>query len=153
MKDVKMRRVLAPINGGRGDARLLEALGSLCSGGASRITLVYVVEVPMSLPLDAEMPLLMDRGERVLAHAEAKLREKLQGRDAIVLTELLQARSAGPAICDSAHDHQANLIVMATQNRHEHGKTSYGVSVDHVLKFATSEVVVIRLSLSDVAER
>jgi nucleotide-binding universal stress UspA family protein len=153
MKLEKMRRVLAPVNGGRGDARLLEALGSLCSGGASRITLVYVVEVPMSLPLDAELPMLIDRGERVLANAETKLRAKLQGSDAIVLTELLQARSAGSAICDSARDHQCNLIVMATQNRNEHGKTSYGVSVDHVLKFAESEVVVIRLSASDGAEQ
>ena len=152
MRLEKMRRVLAPINGGRGDARLLQALGSLCSDGASRIVLVYVVEVPMTLPLDAEMPLLIDRGERVIAHAESTLREKLKDRDAIVMTELLQARSAGPAICDSAEDHQSDLIVMATQNRNEHGKTSYGVSVDHVLKFASSEVIVIRLATNDVGE-
>ena len=152
MRLEKMRRVLAPINGGRGDARLLQAHGSLCSDGASRIVLVYVVEVPMTLPLDAEMPLLIDRGERVIAHAESTLREKLKDRDAIVMTELLQARSAGPAICDSAEDHQSDLIVMATQNRNEHGKTSYGVSVDHVLKFASSEVIVIRLATNDVGE-
>jgi nucleotide-binding universal stress UspA family protein len=81
------------------------------------------------------------------------LREKLQGSDAIVLTELLQARAAGSAICDSAADHNSTMIVMATQNRNEHGKTSYGVSVEHVLKYAPCEVVVIRLSANDAAER
>jgi nucleotide-binding universal stress UspA family protein len=153
MKLEKLRRVMAPLNGGRGDARLLDALSSLCTLGASKIILVYVVEVPMTLPLDAEMPSQMDRGERVLAHAEARLREKLQGCDAIVLTELLQARSAGPAICDSATDHQVDLVVMATQNKVTHGQINYGEAVDHVLKHTDAEVFVIRLGAGDEGER
>ena len=153
MKMERMRRVLAPLNGGRGDARLLEAIGALCSGGATKIILVYVVEVPMKMPLDAEMPSQMDRGERVLEFAEAKLRSKLQNCDAIVLSELLQARSAGPAICDSADDHQVDLIVMATQNRVQHGSVIYGLSVEHVLKNAQAEVVVIRLAANDEVEQ
>lgn len=153
MKMEKLKRVLAPMNGGRGDARLLEALGSLCTGGATKIILAYVVEVPMTMPLDAEMPSQMERGERVLAHAEAKLRDQLQNCNAIVLTELLQARSAGPAICDSAEDHQVDLIVMATQNRVQHGSIIYGLSVEHVLKNAHAEVIVIRLAAGDEVER
>ena len=153
MKMDKMRRLLVPLNGGRGDIRLLDAIGSLCMDGISRITLVYVVEVPMTMPLDAEMPLQIDRAERVLALGEAKLREKLKSCDAIVLTELLQARSAGSAICDSAEDHQVDSIVMATQKRTQHGIISYGESVEHVLKYAQAEVIVIRLASIDESER
>ncbi|MCC6703918.1 MAG: universal stress protein [Thermomicrobiales bacterium] len=153
MKLEKLRRVIAPLNGTQGDARLLEALASLCVRGASRIVLVYVVEMPMTLPLDAEVPAQLDRGERVLARAEVTLRTSLQGADAIVMTELLQARSAGPAICDTAADHDAHLIVMATQNRHHHGTISYGTSVDHVLKHASAEVIVIRLARGEDSEQ
>jgi len=149
----KLRRVMIPLNGGRGDSRLLDAIGSLSVSGASRIILVYVVEVPMALPLDAELPSQTERGERVLAHAEAKLNARLHGCDAIVLSELLQARSAGPAIVDSAHDQHADLIMLATQNRIQHGMISYGDSVDFVLKHATAEVIVIRLASEDNTER
>ena len=153
MKLEKLRRVIAPVNGTRSDTRLLQALASLSASGASRIVLVYVVEMPMTLPLDAEVPAQLDRAERVLERAAATLRASLQGADAIVMTEMLQARSAGSAICDTAADHDADLIVMATQNRHHHGMISYGTSVDHVLKYATAEVIVIRLARGEDSEQ
>lgn len=153
MKTEKLRRVLAPVNGGPGDERLLDALAKLCITGASKITLVYVVEVPQTLPVDAELPVEIDRGERVLSAAESLLRARLAGRDAIVLTELLQARTAGGAIVDCAIGQGAELVMMATENRVRHGKITFGDSVLHVLTHCPAEVIVIRLAAGVELER
>ncbi len=140
-----LRSVLAPVNGGAGDERLLEMISRICEARNARITLVYVVEVPQAMPIDAELPQQIARGEEVLLAAEERLKELIGGRQHPgIMTELLQARTAGAAIVDEAVEQQADAIVMATENRLERGKISVGESVPYVLRHAPCEVIVIR---------
>jgi nucleotide-binding universal stress UspA family protein len=148
----RFRRVLAPVSGGQGDRRLLESLASICQASRPRMTLVYVVEVPQAMPIDAELPMEIERGERVLADAEAYLKKRLGERNSEVFVELLQARTAGAAIVDEATEQHADLVMMATENRIRHGKITFGDSVSYVLKNCPCEVVVVRLALEDDAE-
>lgn len=143
----RLRRVLAPVSGGPGDQRLLESLASICQYSRPRMTLVYVVEVPQAMPIDAELPGEISRGERVLAEAEAFLKKRLGERNSEVLSELLQARTAGAAIVDEATEQHADLVMMATENRIRHGKITFGDSVNYVLKNCPCEVVLVRLAL------
>jgi nucleotide-binding universal stress UspA family protein len=111
------------------------------------MTLVYVVEVPQAMPIDAELPGEINRGEQVLAGAEAYLKSRLGERNAEVLSELLQARTAGAAIVDEATEQHADLVMMATENRINHGKITFGESVSYVLKNCPCEVVLVRLAV------
>ena len=145
VSDRPIRSVLAPVNGSVGDGRLLEMISRICEARAARITLVYVVEVAQAMPIDADLPAEVARGESVLFAAEHRLRELLGGRHAPgILTELLQARSAGAAIVDEAIEQGVDAIVMATENRLERGKITVGESVPYVFRHAPCEVIVIR---------
>jgi nucleotide-binding universal stress UspA family protein len=143
----RLRRVLVPVSGGPSDQRLLESLASICQHSRPRMTLVYVVEVPQAMPIDAELPGEINRGEQVLADSEAFLKKRFGERNSDVFAELLQARTAGAAIVDEATEQHADLVMMATENRIRHGKITLGDSVDYVLKNCPCEVLLVRLPL------
>jgi nucleotide-binding universal stress UspA family protein len=143
------QRIIVPVNGTRGDTRALALIGDWVHRQPVTITLIYVVEVLQSMPLDAELPAEIDRGELVLGRAEELARSLVSSKADRLTTDLLQARSAGAAIVDEAIERNADAIVMATTLRQKHGKTSLGVTAAYVLKNAPCEVVVVRLAQSD----
>lgn len=143
------RRYVVPVSGGTVDQRLLESLGKQCQRQAADITLVYVVEVEQSMPLDAELPDEVNRGEMVLRDAAERLRRDLDPSTVNVFTELLQARAAGAAIVDEATDRNADAIMLGATLRRQFGHLTLGDTVDHVLKYAPCEVIVIRQALPD----
>lgn len=144
----KLRRVLVPVGGGKSDERLLETLGSICQLAKPQFTLVYVVEVPQAMPIDAELPGEIARGEAVLERAETYLKKRLGDKSANgVITELLQARTAGAAIVDEATEQNADMVMLATETRVRHGKTTLGDSVGYILKNCPCEVLLIRTAL------
>lgn len=110
------------------------------------ITVVYVVEVMQSMPLDAELPHEISHGELVLREAEMAAGACLSGRSSSVQTELLQARSAGAAIVDEAIEHEAHAIVLGATIRQKFGRPTTGETLDYVLLNAPCEVIVIRHS-------
>ena len=142
--DASYRRLVVPVTGSPGDERVLALARQLTEKQPATITLVYVVEVRQSMPLDAELPLEIDRGEAVLGAAEAATRRDGAPKPEQVVTELLQARSAGAAIVDEAIERNADAIVMAACNRKICGRTTLGDTVEYVLKNAPCEVVVVR---------
>jgi nucleotide-binding universal stress UspA family protein len=97
------------------------------------------------MPLDAELPREIEKGELILKRAEDLARKRPGSRSDLILTELLQARSAGAAIVDEALEQRADAIFMAARNHQRLGKTTLGETVAYVLKNALCEVVLIRL--------
>jgi nucleotide-binding universal stress UspA family protein len=142
------QRIIVPVNGSDGDARALAFVADLLHRQPAAITLIYVVEVLQSMPLDAELPAEIDRGEQVLRRAEDLAKALIPQKPERIATDLLQARSAGAAIVDEAIERNAQAIVMATTNRVKHGKKTMGETAAYVLRNAPCEVVVIRLAQS-----
>ena len=142
-------RMIVPVSGGPGDERLLEVVSKMATRKNAAITLVFVVEVEQSMPLDAELPSEILRGERVLHEAENFINTTVQGNKGSVTSELLQARSAGAAIVDEAIDRDADVIMLSTLLRRKFGRFRIGDTVDYVMKNAPCEVFVIRLALDE----
>ncbi len=139
-------RVIVPVNGSKGDERVLTLVGEIVHRHPAFITLIYVVEVLQSMPLDAELPDEIDKGEQILTRAERFARSLLGNKGDRVTTDLLQARSAGAAIVDEAIERHADAIIMATINRVKHGRSTIGETAPYVLKNAPCEVIVVRLA-------
>ena len=144
----RFARLVVPVAGSEMDDRVLGMLPNLLSSEGGTITFLFVVEVPQSMPLDAELPTDIDRGERALRHAENAARRVLPSRNTTIVTELLQARAVGPAIVDEAIERDAEAIVMTSAIHRRHGRPTLGETTDHVLLNAPCEVVVIR-TISD----
>jgi len=137
-------RLVVPVAGSEIDARVLDILPDLFGKEGGAVTFLFVVEVPQSMPLDAELPTEVDFGERALRRAENAARLSLPTRSTHIVTELLQARAVGPAIVDEAIERGADASVMTASIHRRHGRNTLGETTDHVLLHAPCEVVIIR---------
>ena len=141
------RRILVPVHGGALDQSAISLAASVCDRDSGTIlTLVYVVEVPQRLALDADLPCDIEDGESVLRDAR-KYAESLKGVTwRKISTELLQARFAASAIVDESIERGADAVVLASANRRRRGTLTQGETVPFVLDNAPCNVLLIRTS-------
>ncbi len=142
-------RIVVPVSGSSVDQRLIDVARKMCQRKRVDITLVYVVEVQQSMPLDAELPDEINNGETVLRQISELAHDDLEAQGSHVFTELLQARSAGAAIVDEAIDKNADAILIGAALRRQYGRLTTGDTVEYVLQNAPCEVIVLRQALPD----
>jgi nucleotide-binding universal stress UspA family protein len=136
------QRVLVPINGSAGDEHALRIAIGLNRRSRALIYVIYVVEVQQALPLDAELPAEVERGEEAVQRCEAICQaEKIE-----IEADLLQARSSSAAIVDEAAQRNVDLIIMSVQGRQRRGEFTLGKTAPYVLKNAHCEVWLLRRS-------
>jgi APA family basic amino acid/polyamine antiporter len=116
---VEYGSILVPVFGGPLDDDIVGTAGRLASEdsdpgeGGTVIEALYVLEVPMSLPLDARVP--DDRiasARRALARAK-EVGEEYEGVE--VATAVVRARSVGAGIVDEARRRGVDAIVLAAE--------------------------------------
>jgi len=104
------------------------------------LRLVYVYEVPRALPLEAEVTEELEKGDRLLDEAAAVAEE--YNLDPV--TDIIQARAAGPGIVGEANDLSPDLLVIGMTNRPRFGDLIFGRTLMHVLQHCTCPVWVIK---------
>jgi nucleotide-binding universal stress UspA family protein len=139
------KKILVPVNGNPTDSAVLALASQTAKRSKGRVYAIYVIEVPRTLPLDADLTEERRRADTVLDEAERNAEELGQQLD----TEVLQARDIGTAIVEEAIDAQADLIVMGVPYRRKFGEFDLGKTIPHVLKHAPCEVWVCRETLSN----
>lgn len=149
-QQTKSKRILVPVNGSEVDEEALRlaytyALAKIGKGRSVSVDVVYVVEVPHVLPLNAELSTEIDQGEKALDKAEAVAREMGLQVDA----SILQARSPGAAIVDVSRENGAELIVMAVAYHTKLGELDMGRTLPYVLKNAACRVWVCRAPMEE----
>jgi len=116
----------------------LVAAARLAAERGATIAIVHVLEVPLSLPLDAELPAEEELAIDLLEEARAFV----EAYGVRTVTRLVRARRAGPAIVEEAMRRQAELIVIGAKRRLARGRTPlFGRTVDHVLKESQCRVL------------
>jgi APA family basic amino acid/polyamine antiporter len=116
--EVQYARMLVPVFGEELDDDIMSTAGQLASDvhredGGALIDVIYVVEVPMSLPLDAQLPgEKLARAEEVLRRAK-QVGEEYEGVE--VQTEIVRGRTVGSAIVEAARDRGVEAIVIGAE--------------------------------------
>ena len=113
--EVEYARSLVPVFGEELDDDIMSTAGQLASGdrGGATIDAIYVIEVPMSLPLDAHMPLeKLARAEEALRRAK-RVGEEYEGVQ--VRTEVVRGRTVGSAIVEAARARGVEVIVIGAE--------------------------------------
>jgi nucleotide-binding universal stress UspA family protein len=100
---------------------------------------IHVISVPMDKAIDDPMQDAEARAEASLA--EAKLLASEHGVD--VEAEIVRSRAIGEAIVDEATTHAVDLIVLGSAPRWRRQSRFFSPTVDHVLRHAPCEVMVI----------
>jgi APA family basic amino acid/polyamine antiporter len=139
LPETRFGRILVPMKlGGIGEEMVATAI-KLAQESTATVEAIFVVRVPLDLPLDAEMADAEERAHASLAEA------RLLGHDLGVdlQTELIRARSIGAAIVEEARNRRADLIVLGSSPRWRRQSRFFSPTVDYVLKRAACEVLVV----------
>lgn len=115
--EIAYRSILVPVFGSKFDDDIVATAGRLAAveagtgeDGEARVAIVYVVEVPLSVPLDAELsPERAEEARTALRRARDVAEEY---EDVAVSTETVHARKIGAGIVAAARDSGAEAIVI-----------------------------------------
>jgi APA family basic amino acid/polyamine antiporter len=138
---LEYRNVLVPVVWRRESEAAVDLACRLAAERGGAIVALTVLEVPLELPLDAELP----------GHAERKAHDLLDEVRAIgdaygvdVVGRLVRARRAGRAIVEEAERRNAEIVVMGAPRHDELRRRGriFGGTVDYVLKNAPCRVMV-----------
>ena len=108
-----VKRILVPIVGTEYSQRAIEVACRLGAEQKAEIILVHVVEVPMSLPLDAPLPDAEAKAEKVLEEAQ----QIVNFRELPSHKHVERARHAGSGIIQVAQEEEVSLIVMGLKTK------------------------------------
>jgi APA family basic amino acid/polyamine antiporter len=115
--EIAYRSILVPVFGSELDDDIVATAGRLASaeagaesGDGARVVLIYVVEVPLTVPLDAELP--ADREEEARAALKRAREVAEEYEDVAVSAETIHARKVGAGIVEAARDSEAEAIVI-----------------------------------------
>jgi APA family basic amino acid/polyamine antiporter len=115
---VEFSNILVPVFGTKLDDDIVATAGRLAAAEAgtpkgghdSRLDVVYVIEVPLTLPLDAKLPKEREeRARRALARAR-EVGEEYE--DVEVVTDVIRARKIGAGILEAARRGNSEAIVI-----------------------------------------
>ena len=137
LADVDYERILVPVDGTRLTDEMMVLGCQLAADKGATIDAVYVVEVPMNLPLDATMPEERKRGRRVLDAALAVAQEF--GVEA--WPHLVASRTVGRAVVQTAEEWDADVVVMGAVRRRRLDDRVLDDSAAYVLRHAPGEVL------------
>ena len=134
------RRILVPMKLGDIGEEMVATAVALAKESGATIEAITVVQVPRERELGAPLP--PDVAEEADASvAEARALGEENGVD--VHAEAVHARSIGHAIVDEATSRKADLIVLGSSPRWRRQSRFFSPTVDHVLRHAPCEVLVV----------
>jgi len=117
--EVEFRNILVPVFGTKFDDDIVATAGRLAAAesedaadgaGDSRLEVVYVIEVPLPLPLDAKLPAEREDAARRALERAREVGEEYEDVD--VGTEVIRARKVGAGILEAARRSGAEAIVI-----------------------------------------
>ena len=139
LPEAEFSSILVPMKLGEIGEEMVATAVKLAQESGSEVEALYVIAVPMELPLDAD---LVEQEERAAASlAEAQLLGADHG--VRVKGQTIRARSIGEAIVDEARDRGADLIVLGSSPRWRRQSRFFSPTVEHVLRKAPCEVLVV----------
>jgi nucleotide-binding universal stress UspA family protein len=135
------RNVLVAISGKTVDDEVVSLACTVAKTKKVNVFIVYGIEVPRKLALDAELPEETQTANDALDRASA-IAEQLHVR---VQPEIIQSRNFGQSLVDEALAHDCSLLVVGLPYQIGlGGHFDLGGTVDYVLKNALCRVWMIR---------
>ena len=131
---------MVPVDGSHASLQAVALACDIARKNKGHVSVVHVIEVKRTMPLDAELETEATAGENILTQAARVAREQ----DFDVDSEILQAREASHAIVDEAIERGADLIILGMEYQQPFGEFQLGRVIQHVLRSAPCEVWVCR---------
>jgi APA family basic amino acid/polyamine antiporter len=137
---IEYRTIVVPVVRSNESEEALVAAARVAVERGGTIAVVHVLEVPMSLPLDADLRRAEDEADELLDDAVSLV----EAYGVRAFARLARGRSAGPEIVREAEQRSAELIALGARRRRARGGAPiFGRTTDYVLKGAPCRVLVV----------
>lgn len=138
---VDAHKILVPVNGDAVSERIFRWACQMAKESKAELHAVYVIEVPLDLPMEAEITTDVNRGEDILTRIEAiASQEKYKNLQA----RYMRARHAGPAIVLETQDRNIDMVIMGIPYRRRFGTCGMGSTADYIFQHAECQVILWR---------
>jgi APA family basic amino acid/polyamine antiporter len=134
------KRILVPMKLGVIGEEMVATAIALAKERGARVEAITVVQVPRERALDAPLPADV---ARAAADSIAEATALGEENEVEVHADAVHARSIGHAIVEEAERRQVDLIVLGSSPRWRRQSRFFSPTVDHVLKHAHCEVLVV----------
>jgi APA family basic amino acid/polyamine antiporter len=137
-EDVVYDQLLVPLRDTAVSDEMMVLACQLATERNSSIDTLYVIEVPLNLPIDASLPEENQRAREVLTrvgHAADQFKVK-------VTPHVVTARSAGRAIVEEAISRRSEVIVLGSQGKRRVANKVFGSTIDYVLNNLPCEAII-----------
>jgi nucleotide-binding universal stress UspA family protein len=119
-------------------AHMMALAAKLARGEKSQLLAIYVIEVPYTLPPDAEMPLEERAGLDALGAAETIA---VNG-GVTIRTETIKARSTTQAVLDIAKRVKADMIILGSFREGKYSGAPLGRTIEDIAADAKCDVLI-----------
>ncbi|HLH72301.1 MAG TPA: universal stress protein [Chloroflexota bacterium] len=134
--------ILVPVQGAALSDRMVALGAQMAKARQAEIEVLYLIEVPWTLPLNARLPAAQRLAEEVLDRAR-----RIAARFGVHLqTQIINTRDAGQAIVDEASVAGADIILMGDVPERT-GETRFSKTTSYVFTHAPCEVIIDRPAL------
>jgi len=117
---------------------MMALAAKLARGERSELLAIYVIEVPYTLPPDAEMPL----EERAALDALGAAETIATASDVSFRTEIIKSRSTKQAVLDLAKREKANLIILGSFREGKYTGAPLGRTIEEIAADAKCDVLI-----------
>ncbi len=119
-------------------SHMMALAAKLARGERSELLALYVVEVPYTLPPDAEMPF----EERAALDALGAAETIANKSNVAIRTEIVKARSTKQAVLDVAKREKANLIILGSFREGKYSGAPLGRTIEEIAADAKCDVLI-----------
>lgn len=133
-------RIVVPVQGDVLSDRIVALASQMAKFRGAAMDVLYVIEVPLTLPINAEM----GDHERMAQEAFVRAAKIADRYDVKITRRVERARQAGPGIVHYVRQNHADLLLIGDVPRNGRGGTRFARSVEYVFENAPCEVIIDR---------
>lgn len=134
-------RILIPINDSSHSERAFRWACHMARDAKAKLFAVHVIEVPLSLSLEAEIADEVDKAEQLLDRYERIAHEEgYRGLEA----RCIRSRQAGAAATREAEIQQADLMIVGISYHSTLGQSDLGITGSYIFQHASCQVLLWR---------
>jgi nucleotide-binding universal stress UspA family protein len=136
----RFARILVPVQGDDFSDRLVALASQMARYRGATLDVLYLIEVPLTLPITAEMVDQHKLAADAFSHA-AKIANKY---DVKINQHIERSRQAGPGIVQYARQNNIDLLLMGDLPKVNRRGTRYARTVEYVFENAPCDVIIHR---------
>ena len=139
LPEAEFSKILVPMKLGQIGKESVATAVKLAQERNAVVETLFVIRVPLDLPLDAPLTDVEEQAAASIAEAQALGAEN----DVPVAGRIVRARSIGDAIVEAAAETGADLIVLGSSPRWRRQSRFFSPTVEYVLRMASAEVLIV----------